>query len=93
MEEYKYKNFYISGGGLPDWPKSTKWRPFGRVFKIGPGGRTIVIQRVQNEQMFSEREDAEAHTLKLAKEWVNWAEEARAWLRISIECFGESALR
>jgi len=43
--------------------------------------------------MFSEREDAEAHALKLTKEWVNWAEEACAWLRISIECFGESGLR
>ena len=66
-----YKNFFISGGGLPNWAESTTWRAFGRVVRIAPGGKTVVLQRLEDGREFDSREEAEAHALELAKQWVD----------------------
>ena len=66
-----YKNFLISGGGLTNWPTSTTWRAFGRVVKIAPGGKTVVLQLLEDGREFDSREEAEAHALELCKEWVD----------------------
>jgi hypothetical protein len=66
-----YKNFFISGGGLPDWPASKTWRAFGRVVRIAPGDKTVVLQRLEDGREFDSREEAEAHALELAKQWVD----------------------
>ena len=84
----QYKNVFISSGGLPDWPNSVNWRALGRVLKIAPGGRTIVVKRLEDRQTFQEREEAEANGLRLAKEWVDWTEETRAWFQIWRQCVG-----
>ena len=66
-----YKNFLISGGGLPNWPASKTRRAFGRVVRIAPGGKTVVLQRLEDGREFDSREEAEAHALELCKEWVD----------------------
>jgi hypothetical protein len=52
-----YKNFLISGGGLPNWQASMKWRALGLVVPIAPGGqvfriktRTIVINQLNRSE-------------------------------------------
>jgi hypothetical protein len=65
-----YKNFFISGGGLPDSASKT-WRAFGRVVRIAPGDKTVVLQRLEDGREFDSREEAEAHALELAKQWVD----------------------
>ena len=66
-----YKNFLISGGALPDWPASVHWRAFGRVVRIAPGGKTVVLQRLEDRRELQSREEAEAHALELCREWVD----------------------
>ena len=66
-----YKTFLISGGALPNWPASKTWRAFGRVVRIAPGGKTVVLQRLEDGREFDSREEAEAHALELAKQWVD----------------------
>jgi hypothetical protein len=66
-----YKNFLISGGALTNWPASTTWRAFGRVVKIASGGKTVVLQRLEDGREFDSREEAEAHAIELAKQWID----------------------
>jgi hypothetical protein len=42
LKMQQYKNYFISGGGL-----------LGRVFDIAPGGRTIVVKRLEDRQTVS----------------------------------------
>jgi hypothetical protein len=39
--------------------------------KIAPGGRTVVLQRLEDSQEFKSREEAEAHALELCKKWID----------------------
>jgi len=64
-----YKNFFISGGGLPNWPASKTWRALGLVVRIAPGGKTVVLQRLEDNHAFHNR--AQTHALELAKQWVD----------------------
>ena len=66
-----YKNSLISGGELNTWPKGTTWQAFGRVVRIAPGGQTVVLQRLEDERQFDSRDEAEAHAIELAKQWVD----------------------
>jgi len=51
--------------------KGTTWRAFGRVVRIAPGGQTVVLQRLEDERQFDSRDEAEAHAIELAKQWVD----------------------
>jgi len=86
MEEYK--NYFVNGGGLFDWPRSANFRAMSVVLQVQAGGTTRVIKRFVDQQVFQHSGDAAAHALKRAKAWVDWAEETRAWVRIWIQCFG-----
>ena len=42
-----------------------------RPVRIAPGGKTVVLQRLEDGREFDSREEAEAHALELAKQWVD----------------------
>ena|GEM_PF-3657668 len=86
MEEYK--NYLVNGGGLFDWPYSSKFRAMSVVLQVRPSGTTVVIKRFVAQQLFQDSTDAAAYALKRAKAWVDWAEETRAWVGMWIQCFG-----
>jgi len=66
-----YKNFLISGGGLPNWPASMKWRALGLVVPIAPGGQTVVLQRLEDDQAFQSPDESEVQALEVAKQWID----------------------
>ncbi len=66
-----YKNFLISGGGLPNWPASMKWRALGLVVPIAAGGRTVVLRRLEDDQAFQSPEESEVQALEVAKQWID----------------------
>ena len=41
------------------------------ALKIAPGGKTVVLQRLEDGREFDSREEAEAHAIELAKQWVD----------------------
>ena len=86
MEEYK--NYFVNGGGLFDWPYSSKFRAMSVVLQVPPGGTTVVIKRFVAQQLFQDSADAAAYVLTRAKAWVDWAEETRARGGMWIQCFG-----
>jgi len=67
---------------------SSKFRAMSVVLKVKPRGTTVVIERFVAQQVFDDSEGAAAHALKRTKEWVDRAEETRAWVGIWVQCFG-----
>ena len=71
----QYKDYLVNGGGLSDWPRSSKFPAMSVVVKVKPGGTTVVIKRFMAQQVFDDSKDAAAHALRRAKEWVDCAGE------------------
>jgi hypothetical protein len=63
------------------------WYARGCVSTIEPSGYMVDVKRFEPSDVFTSKEEAEAHGNGLAREWIDWAEEIRSDFRIWTQCF------
>jgi len=66
-----YKGYWVSGSALLTYGYGNKWYARGAVSIVEPSRRTIDIKRFEPSEIFTSKEEAEAHGLELAKAWVD----------------------
>ena len=62
----RYKGYWIDGGAQIIRPNSRDWQSKGTVLKDGRLGSVVEVERLEGE-IFSTKEEAEAHGLELCK--------------------------
>jgi hypothetical protein len=70
----EYKGYSILGKALKVYPDSPYWYSEGDVFTHEPGG-SILIKRLRGALVESQQA-AEAHGLKLCRQWIDQIEKA-----------------
>jgi hypothetical protein len=65
----KYKGLFVVGNAVNVHPNSADWLSQGIVFRSGPRGSVIEVERLEGD-VFQTKQAAEDHGLELAKKWV-----------------------
>ena len=66
----RYKDFLISGSAVPTFATGFDWYSLGTVIRAGRLGSVVEVKKIQGP-IFNSKEAAEAHGLKLCKEWID----------------------
>ena len=67
----EYKTFTISGSAVPETATGFTWNASGSVLRIAPTGITVELNRVEDREIFENKQEAEARALELCKEWID----------------------
>ena len=67
----QYKGYWVSGSALMTYGYGNDWYARGGVCIVEASGHTIEIKRFEPSDVFTSKEEAEAHGLKLARDWVD----------------------
>jgi hypothetical protein len=66
----RYKDFLISSSAVPTFVTGFQWYSQGTILRAGRLSSIIVVKRIQGP-IFSSKEEAEQHGLKLCKDWID----------------------
>ena len=83
----QYKGYWASSFAFMTYGYGNDWYARGCVSKIEPSGYTVDIKRFEPSDVFTSKEEAEAHGIRLAREWMDWAEEIREPFCIWTQCY------
>jgi hypothetical protein len=67
----QYKGYWVSSFAFMTYGYGNDWYARGCVSKIEPSGYTVDVNRFEPSDVFTSKEEAEAHGLKLARDWVD----------------------
>ena len=67
----RYNGYWVSGSALLTYGYGNEWYARGYVSTVEPSGYTVDIKRFEPSEVFTSKEEAEAHGLELAKAWVD----------------------
>jgi hypothetical protein len=66
----RYKGYLITSSALPTFATGFDWYSLGTVLRPGRLSSIVEVKRIEGP-IFNSKEAAEAHGLKLCKDWID----------------------